>query len=389
MNVTPQGRKAFTSDAPTPVAIVGARGYSGLELAKHALAHPRMRLVACGHSGSASSAGWKLSDDLAVEHAALVPTLGISELLALKGADKPAIVFLATPAEASIELAPQFLDKGMDVIDLSGAFRLPAQTYRLAYGQEPAAVALQARAEYGLVPFASPASRVHGARLIANPGCYATATLLALIPLLKAGLIDPASVVVDAKSGASGAGRKASESLLFTEVADDCRPYRVGNHQHEPEIIRHAATLAGADFREMMFTPHLLPIHSGILVSLYARLSARVSSTQAQDTVAQAYSQSYAGYPLVRHGHFGAFKHQSLARMRGTPYAHISYQVTTSTEGSPSTRSKLAVFCSIDNLQKGAASQAIENFNRLMDLPVETGLIAAQGNAAFYAQEKK
>lgn len=351
-------------EAPKPVAIVGARGYAGLELARVLLGHPGAKLVAC----YSADANFRLSQVLPDETgAAGVPTLPMEELGS--ASIGPLTVFLATPAEVSMKLAPGLLKAGCHVIDLSGAFRLEAASYKSFYGFEHECPELLKRAHYGLVPWAGAISG-SGPRLVANPGCYATAVLMALLPLLKEGLVNPASVVIDAKSGTSGAGRKASEGLLFTEVAEDCLPYKIGRHQHLPEITRFATQWgdkAGAAL-DPWFTTHLLSVRRGITAGIYARLASGVTLAQ----VGQVYGKTYADYPLLKHGIMADGAGHSLAslkRVTGTPRTQVSYHVS---------GEKLYVFSLIDNLLKGAATQAVENFNCLQDYPVHAGLLEVE-----------
>jgi N-acetyl-gamma-glutamyl-phosphate reductase len=190
---------------------------------------------------------------------------------------------------------------------------------------------------------------------------------MAILPLFKAGIIDPRTLVIDAKSGATGAGRKASENLLFSEVEGECLPYRIGKHQHVPEIVRYVEKFAGASI-DPVFATHLLPVRRGILASIYARTTKPVSN----DDLATIYNEAYSNYPLVRHG-LATDQHRAqltLKRVTGSARTEIRYLV----DGD-----KLHVFSLIDNLLKGAASQAVENLNRLLDLPVSTGLEEFEG----------
>ncbi len=339
-----------------PIFIVGARGYSGLELARILLKHPESQVKSC----FATDANWSLSDYIYNEKAKSVPVHSMQELApqiaALNGA--PCTVFLATPADVSMKLAPSLLAQGANIIDLSGAFRIDSSSFKKWYGEEHHAPEWIAKATYGLVPWSTPAA-AKGPVLISNPGCYATSVLMALIPLLKAGLIDADSIVIDAKSGTTGAGRKASESQLFAEVDGECLPYRVARHQHLPEINAYLEKFAGVA-TDVAFTPHLLPTRRGIISSIYARLARETSIAEIQDTFARA----YAGYPLVKHGKADP-KLMSLKRVVGSARNHISYEI----DGK-----RIFLFSTVDNLLKGAASQAIENFNRVLDLPVTTGL---------------
>jgi len=331
----------------TTVSIVGARGYSGLELAKLLMKHPSVTLT---HAFATKS--FSLQDDLFEKEAGAVVCL-TDDLIMENLTD---IVFLATPPEVSLKLAPPILAAGKKVIDLSGAFRLKKNDYQKWYHFEHTEkVALQ-KAQYGLVPFAQPVSSE--TKLIANPGCFATAVSMALIPLLKRDLIETEHLVIDAKSGTSGAGRKALENLLFSEVDGNCLPYRIGHHQHLPEIQEAAEIFSGKKI-EPHFSTHLLPVKKGILASVYAQ-----ALTTDLAEIEKAFEEDYGRNPLVRHGK-DIGKLGKLSGVVGTAHTHISYQLV---------GKKLYVFSVIDNLMKGAASQAVENLNRLLDLPSHQGL---------------
>ena len=360
------------------VAIVGARGYSGLELARLALRHPQIELKAC-FAGSESLA---VADYLPESAAKDVPVYSIDQLETI--AKECDAVFLATPAEVSLELAPVILRKGADAIDLSGAFRLKAgegkdiaRLYKDAYGFAHPTPYLVEQSLYGIVPLAKayPPKSAAGPRLIANPGCYATSAAMALLPILKTGALDTRTIVIDAKSGTTGAGRKASEKLLFTEVEGDCLPYKIGDHQHLPEIRMAARSLTGFEI-DPFFTPHLLPVRRGIISSIYARAkSAALTDAELLACIDAAYTQAYASYPLVRFNALGAdepgaAQGLSLRKVVGTARTHIVFHVK---DG------KIFIFSAIDNLLKGAASQAIENLNLMYGLAPETGLMDMEG----------
>lgn len=330
-------------------SVVGARGYSGIETARLLLQHPNVRLTHCF-----ATSEFELGSFLGSPLASTVQCLRDSEILK----NLTDVVFLATPAEASLELVPQILARGKKVIDLSGAFRLKKQDYSKWYGFAHEQKELLSQAEYGLSPWAGPAG---GSALVANPGCYATAIAMALVPLLKGNLIEESSVVVDAKSGTSGAGKKATENMLFTEVDGECLPYKVGRHQHYPEIVETLEVLSGKKI-DFHLTTSLLPTRRGIIAGVYAKVKAGVDLAQ----VEAAFAQSYGDYPLVRHGAVQKMPSLlSLKKVVGTGETHISYEL----EGG-----RLYVFSCIDNLLKGAAGQAVENLNRLFDFPVTTGL---------------
>ncbi len=332
-------------------AIVGARGYAGLETARLLLRHPNAALTHCF-----ATSRFELSKILNVHGASSVRSLPDSELME----NLADVVFLATPAETSLELAPKILAAGKRVIDLSGAFRLKRHSYKEWYGFEHHAAEILANADYGLAPWAGPAQKK--SRLIANPGCYATAISLALIPLVKAGLIELDSIVIDAKSGTTGAGKKAAEHMLYSEVDGECLPYKVGWHQHSPEIREAVAAFAGGTEIDFHLTTSLIPVRRGIIAGLYGRLADGIGANE----VASAFAAAYGDYPLVSLGTVEAEPALlSLKKVVGTGRTHISFT---------SVGRKLYVFSCIDNLLKGAASQAVENFNRLSDLPLWTGV---------------
>ncbi len=332
---------------PLPsVSVVGARGYAGIELIKLLIEHPSVQLqYAFGTSI------FNLADDLLDSRFSKVKCLNESEILT----HKSDIIFLATPAEISLKLTPLLLKQGSVVIDLSGAFRLKKNDYLKWYGFKHPEPELLSKAHYGLQALATQ----NMATLIANPGCYATAISLALIPLLKFNLIDPKQIVIDAKSGTSGAGKKALENLLFTEVVGECLPYKVGRHQHLPEIQESIEAFTGVSI-EPHFSTSLLGTSRGIIAGIYLN-----SLTEDLKKIEKAYEKMYQNYKLVRFSS-KISQYASLKKVVGTPFTNISYELV---------GRKLYVFSCIDNLLKGAASQAIENLNSLLNLPLEYSLI--------------
>ncbi len=355
--------------AAVKTAIVGARGYSGLDLARLVLKHPVAELSVC----FAGESSFELRDYLPESAAKTVEVKPLSEMGAMLGGIHT--VFLATPAEASLELTPKLLDAGVDVIDLSGAYRLRkggAEAYSEWYKFDHPHTELLSQAHFGLSPWANGKrpSQVR-ANLVSNPGCYSTSVLMGVLPLLKSGVIDPATLVIDAKSGASGGGRKALETLLFNEVDGECLPYRVGKHQHTPEIREFAEVFSG-QMIDPFFITSLLPTRRGIISGIYARLNPGQGPTE----VKAAFAQAYQDYPLVKVTFLSevsavAQVHAvSLKQVVGSARTHLAFQVV---------GEKLYLFSLIDNLLKGAASQAVENFNWLNDLPVGTGLTEIEG----------
>ena len=375
-----------TSAARVSAGIVGARGYSGMELVRLLARHPNVDLVACfGSDASAKGASanvFSAADELLLPFGVSAPvSLPISQRNTL--ARKLDVVFLATPAEVSLELAPAFLAEGTHVIDISGAYRLDAGAYPEWYGFAHTDAVNLPRAHYGLVPFAETFTpNEKGAILVANPGCFVTAAVMALIPLIREKVILPDSIVIDAKSGTTGAGKKAAESILFSEVDGDCTPYKIGKHQHYPEILSALRRFAGTDESVMpFFSTSLLSVRTGIIASIYARLP----KGKTELDVADAYRRAYGNYPLARFAHATEARARNLLSLRktsGTPYVNLVYQVVQddvvpeNVSAPPGTGpSKLYLHAVIDNLMKGAASQAVENLNRILNLPVSTGLI--------------
>jgi len=368
------------------VSVVGASGYTGLELVRTLLQHPFVKLdtlyirdetqtetlanlLSIHIPGSTYSISPSPSNhEVTWGYFSRSRVFRIQSLKSLVGsAPVPGgLVFLATPAEDSIYLASQFLELGQSVIDLSGAFRLSESEFETWYGFTHSQPKLITRAHYGLQPFASNKlpQLSAGPVLIANPGCYATAAALSVIPVLQDNsLCDLDFVVMDAKSGTTGAGKKPRESLLLSEAGNDYVPYKIGNHQHEPEILK---TLDGFTRSKLnlCFNTSLLPIARGISVSTYLKLM-RPSNTK---EVLDLYKTAFQDYPLIQLFDLTDPRSEGylkLNRVVGTAFARI---------GVHASRNQLRIVTVIDNLMKGAASQAIENLNALLGLPLDTGL---------------
>jgi N-acetyl-gamma-glutamyl-phosphate reductase len=331
------------------VGVVGASGYSGAIAARLLAGHPDFELTFCTSDRFASEA---------VERHLAVPTSLTFETngSALALAETVDAVVLATSAKVSAELAPAILEKKKHVVDLSGAFRLATSgDYSKWYGFAHPAPALLDRAHYGL-PELFGAPRHEDVTLVANPGCYPTAALLPLAPLLKAGLVEATGIIIDAKSGVTGAGRQATEEMSFAEVDEDLRAYRVLGHQHTPEITR----MLGRSAPEvrLTFTPHLLPIRRGILATCYAR--PRSGTTKEQ--VAACLADAYAKTPFVR---AVAPERVTIASVAGTNHARV---------GATADADVVIALGAIDNLVKGAAGQAVQNLNLLFSFDETAGL---------------
>jgi N-acetyl-gamma-glutamyl-phosphate reductase len=267
----------------TRVGIVGFRGYSGAELVHLLERHPDVEPVLLEHRAD--------SED-PPQHLGAKPHTRVPCTPQAVKAEGLALVFLATPADVSMELAPAMLDAGAKVIDLSGAFRLREPgSYSRWYREEHAAPELLSEAVYGLPEFCR--DGIAGARMISNPGCYPTAANLAIQPLIAAGAIDRAcGIVCDAKSGVSGAGRKPSLKTSFSEVTENLSAYAVLDHRHVPEILM----VSGIEEAELSFTAQLLPIHRGILETIYFRARGIASA----DELLNIYRRRYENEPFVR-----------------------------------------------------------------------------------------
>ena len=313
------------------VAIAGATGYAGVELDRILARHPHTDVV-----GTYSS-----------------DTFSIEAMIA-SGAE---VAFLATPNETSAEVVPHLVDAGVKVIDLSGAFRLGEPgLYPSWYGFAHARPELLGEAVYGLTEWCSDAELAN-ARIVANPGCYPTSILLALRPLTY--LLDRAQpVICDAKSGVSGAGKKSDFAYSFAELSGNFKAYGVGTHRHEPEIRQ---GLHLGERATLVFVPHLLPTVRGILSTMHVAFVNPVTP----DELAAMYADAYAGAPFVRvlpHG-----KQPELKNVVNTPYCEIGFTLL---QGGR----RAVVVSVIDNLLKGAASQAVQNFNRMFGYAETEGL---------------
>jgi N-acetyl-gamma-glutamyl-phosphate reductase len=327
------------------VAVLGASGSTGGELVRLLDGHPGVQIAALGALGSAGTT-------LAEVHPHLASTTaGGMKLEPLDGAEPAGrvdLAFCALPHGASAAIAPALLEAGVRVIDLAGDFRLPAEAYPDWYGFEHPAPAWLPRAVYGLPELFR--EQVPGAQLVANPGCYPTPVALGLAPLRAAELLEPGPVLVDGKTGLSGAGKAATEATSFVATEDSVRPYRFPRHQHTPEMER-ALELAGpAPAPTVSFVPHLVPTVRGVLTSCYAR--AVEGATTASLT--QALASAYADEPFVRV--LPAGEMVDTKRVRGSNVVELQAVVDERTGAA-------VVVGAIDNLVKGAAGQAIQNLN--------------------------
>jgi N-acetyl-gamma-glutamyl-phosphate reductase len=355
--VSGEAAEAAQSRGRVRAAVAGATGYVGRELLTLLARHPGVRLtrlMSSGRDGRGPRPVGQSHPTLRGRSALAIQSLDLDDLTK-KSLD---VIFLATPHETAHEVVPGLLAHGLRVIDLSGAFRLKeAAAYPRWYGFEHHAAAALEEAVYGLTELN--AAAIRGARLISNPGCYATSIILALAPLLRSGWADvEAGIICDAKSGASGAGRAVSEKMHFVEVNENCRAYGLFHHRHVPEMIQ-TLNLTEEVFT---FTPHLLPVNRGILSTVYVRLNAPRTLAE----VANLFSDFYSASPLVRVHEDGSLPEiQSVA---ATNYADLGFALDRSGR-------RLIVVSCLDNLGKGAAGQAIQNLNLMYGFAEETALL--------------
>ena len=347
-------------------AVVGVTGYAGAELARLLLSHPRLKTTPPVFAGRVDEKDLARGGvPLAEIHPQLAGNHGRGELkmepfswefLAQRGVE---VLFLATPHEQSREWVPEALARGLRVIDLSGAWRLTEAANRAVYAFDDdgsaLAAATQAQAVYGMPELHR--ARIAGARLVANPGCYATSIILALRPLVAAGLLDlDRGIVADAKSGVSGAGKAPTAKTHFMYAADNFSAYGVFTHRHTGELLEQV----GVDASQIVFTPHLLPIPRGILSTIYVHFR----KPQTRASVAQVYRDFFLDSPMVRIYDKTLPQIQYVAR---TNYADIGFQLDAGG------RRAVAVSC-LDNLLKGASAQAVQNLNVMLGWEEAEGL---------------
>jgi N-acetyl-gamma-glutamyl-phosphate reductase len=349
--------------APIPVGLVGVTGYTGMELTRVLAGHPGLTLA---RATSRSEAGKKLGS--------LYPFLAGPGALGRMGAltvtqpdpeDIAAackLVFLAVPHKTAMEIASELVRRGVKVVDLSADFRLrDQQVYEKWYATAHTQKDLLAEAVYGLPELYR--GKMRRARLIANPGCYPTSAILGLAPALAAEIVHTDDIVIDSKSGTSGAGRKASVGTLFCEVADSFRAYNLTKHRHTPEIEQELSLIAGANV-PVSFNTHLLPIDRGILSTIYTRLKEPMSQAEVQ----AIFEKRYASEPLVRVLPAGTLPETRW--VRGTMFCDIGVVVDERI-------GRLIILAAIDNLCRGASGQAVLGANLMLGLPELEGLPTA------------
>ncbi|EIM75951.1 N-acetyl-gamma-glutamyl-phosphate reductase [Nitritalea halalkaliphila LW7] len=333
-------------------AIVGASGFTGSEMARLLHQHPDVELIGItseSHTGKPFSTlhpQFLGSIDLPLISAEQVPDLGAE------------VLFLALPHRVSMDYVARWHELGVKIIDFSGDFRLSSpEVYAEWYGETHRYPAGFGQAVYGLPELY--ASEIQQADLVANPGCYPTASLLSLAPLVQKDLIEPDSIIIDAKSGLTGAGVKASAGTHFSEVNENFKAYGLGVHRHTIEIEEQLSRQRGKQPLQVQFTPHLLPLDRGILVTAYAKAKAGLDAARLQETVASF----YADKPFVH----VVPESPGIKTVRGSHFAavHPFFDQRTG---------RVIMTCAIDNLLKGAASQALHSMNLMFGLPETRGL---------------
>lgn len=340
------------------VAVVGATGYTGQELIRLILQHDKVTL----HTAvSQSSAGKKLAD--------VYPNLAKSTDLTLTDEDiesvagKVDVIFMALPhGIAAKTVTKKVLDK-CAVIDLGADFRLQnTKEYEQWYEYKHPNKAIVKEAVYGLPELNR--DRIKGARLVANPGCYATCSILTLTPLLRAGVIDLESIIIDGKSGVSGAGRSLALGTHFDECNESIKAYKVGCHRHTPEIEQELS-LQAKEAVLLSFTPHLVPMHRGILITSYSILNREMSD----DELFDMYNSAYSKEPFIRlfDSAKGEYRFPETRWVKGSNFCDIGVTVDARTD-------RVIAVGAIDNLIKGAAGQALQNMNILFGWPETTGI---------------
>lgn len=335
----------------TNVAIVGASGYGALELIKILLRHPQAQIVAVTSRDEERSHVTKLHPSLASRLDLRCEPFDADSL-----AGRVDCAFLSLPHGASMAAAAPLLQRGVRVIDLSACYRLrDPNVYAEWYGESHSDIENLRRAVYGLPELY--AAEIPSAPLVANPGCYPTTAILGLAPLLAGAYVQKTGIIVDSKSGVSGAGRTPSLTTHFPECNESVSAYNVGRHRHTPEIEQVLADVADGAV-EVIFTPHLIPMDRGILSTIYASKARPVT----QEGLLQAYREFYANKPFVRVVDSLPGTKQTV----GTNFCDVTVRVV---------RDRVLVISCLDNLVKGAAGAAVQNFNLLFGYPETTALL--------------
>jgi N-acetyl-gamma-glutamyl-phosphate reductase len=335
------------------IGVIGASGYTGVELLRLLTRHPKTELVCVTSRQYKGQAVCDVFPSLLGCLDLVFEDVDPSVL-----AERADLVFTAVPHQAAMGMIPALLKAGCRVIDLSADFRISDVTTYETWYQEHTAAELLSEAVYGLPELFR--NQIPAARLVANPGCYPTSVALALAPLIEKALIDPATLIVDSKSGVSGAGRSVKLESLYCEVNEGFKAYGLPKHRHTPEIEQTLSRLAGKKVT-ISFTPHLLPVNRGILSTCYATLTNKLS----MDILHNIYCERYASENFVRVLPKGLLP--NISQVNGSNYCDIGLAVDDRT-------GRVIVLAAIDNLVKGAAGQALQNMNLMLGLSEGSGL---------------
>jgi N-acetyl-gamma-glutamyl-phosphate reductase len=334
----------------TTLAILGATGYTALELIKILLRHPNAAITVLTSR----------EDTRSVEevHSSLSGRLDISleNLSAKEITNRAECVFSCLPHTASAKIVPELLHYGTKVIDLSADYRLDAvEVFETWYAERHPDPDRLGKVPYGLPELFR--DQIVGANLVANPGCYPTSAILPLTPLIKTGIIEPSDIIIDSKSGVSGAGRKPNLSTLYPECNENISPYSIGTHRHTPEIEQ-IITTAADQKTTVIFTPHLTPMDRGILSTIYSKPLRSVVQNELLDTL----HNFYRNEPFIK-----IVEHlPSTKDVAGTNFVHITARVV---------GNRIITVSAIDNLIKGASGAAVQNFNLMFNYPETTALV--------------
>ena len=339
------------------VGIVGVTGYTGQELVRILLKHPKARISGLFSRSSHGKSAKEIFPEFASKLNLVCEKTDIKNI-----SSKCDLVFLALPHTSSMNLAPQLIKAGIRVIDLSADYRLKdSRTYAKFYDVKHIDSIGLKKSVYGLPELNR--DKIKNARLLANPGCYPTAALLGVAPLIASKAVDLSSIIIDAKSGFSGAGKKFAENFLLTGAREDFKAYKVGVHQHTPEINQELSGLSGSRIN-VVFVPHLLPIHRGILETIYLKKKPRGKGIGKGKDLIELYKKFYKKEPFVRIKAEGFMPR--IKDVTNTNFCDI---------GIKDSGDNIIVVSVIDNLLKGASGQAVQNMNIMYGFPESAGLL--------------
>lgn len=333
------------------VSVVGATGYTGEELINILLKHNDAEITTLSAIIDKPTAISEVFPRFKGELDIICKGLDVEEVIRLSD-----VVFLALPHTVSMQYAPVFLKSGKKVIDLSADYRLPADIYEKWYGKAHTDKTNLPKAVYGLPELYR--KEIKKSNLLANPGCYPTSAILAIAPLVKNGAVQTDGIIIDSKSGITGAGRKAAIGLLFAEVDDNFKAYKIGSHQHAPEITQEIGKIAGK-IVDILFVPHVIPIRRGILSTIYLKPKVKIT----QEEIDSHYNNFYKDEPFVRY--YGKGLTPEIKDVIYTNFCHIGTKLAGDT---------IVAVSAIDNLVKGAAGQAVQNMNIMCGFDEKEGL---------------